>query len=588
MPAIYPGPVRHPDSPPHGQPGIGSGSKFRWTGSLVTLLVIIGFSALAGYVFSGAWRTLLGLPAASELDHLNPSGVIEVYDRFDRLVCKIRGDEYSTPVNLSLVSRDMRKAILAAEDHHFYRHAGISLPSIIRATASNLRAGRIVEGGSTITQQLVKNMFFKNEDRTVAVKLKEICVALELEGKHSKDSILEAYLNNVYFGNGAWGIERAASVYFGKPASRLNLAESAYLAALVKAPSELSSPANQESARQRQRHILDKMADYGLASRHDADQAKRARLVFSKQADAFRRNFHFLSYVQELLRQRLSKEKLLNDRLRVYTSLDPQAQALAQQALADGIRKAPRGVNQGALVSISVQDNSVLSMVGGVGDFWQNQFNRATNPHTAGSAFKPFVYMAALRYGVIGPDTLIDDYPLTITRPASAPYSPKNFDGRFAGLMTVRQALARSSNLCAVRVGQAVGIEKVVETARLAGIQSRLDPFPSLALGSCAVSPLEMANAYATLARYGVFATPVVIRRVEDTHGKTIVLSDQQSGRVFDPEPVAQLVDVLETVVDRGTGRRARLPDRPAAGKTGTSDESRDVWFIGFTPEVVT
>jgi penicillin-binding protein 1A len=561
---------------------------FGRTGSLATLLVVIVFSALAGYVFSGAWRATLGLPDAAALDRLYPSGAIEVFDRFDRLVCTIRGDEYSTPVNLSLVSSHMRKAILAAEDRHFYRHAGISLPSMIRATASNLRAGRIVEGGSTITQQLVKNMFFKHEDRTIWVKLKEICLALELEKRHGKESILAAYLNNVYFGNGAWGIERAANAYFAKPASRLNLAESAYLAALVKAPSDLSSPANHKSARKRQHHILDKMADYGLASRQDTDMAKRAQLVFSQQPDAFHRNFHYLCYVQELLRQRLGREKLFNDRLRVYTALDPQAQALAEQALAGGIRRAPRGVNQGALVSISVKDNSVLAMVGGVGDFWLNQFNRATNPHTAGSAFKPFVYMAALRYGLIGPDTLIDDFPLTITTPASAPYTPKNFDGRFAGLMTVRQALARSSNLCAVRVGLAVGIEKVVETARLAGIESRMDPFPSLALGSCAVSPLEMANAYATLARYGVFATPVVIRRVEDTHGKTVALSDQQSGRVFGPEPVAQLVDVLETAVERGTGRRARLPDRPAAGKTGTSDESRDVWFIGFTPEVVT
>jgi len=554
-----------------------------------TALFVVILAALIGSLSLAVWRFMLGLPDTSTLSQAQPYGAVQIFDRNDRLVVTVHGDEYRKPVDLKLISPHMRAAILAAEDHSFYQHGGISLSGIVRAFISNARAGHIVEGGSTITQQLVKNLFFQNRDRTIPTKLKEMYLAIELERRHSKDWILATYLNQVYFGNGAWGVERAANRYFSKPASKLTLGESAFLAGLVNAPSDLSLSANRKRAIARQTQILKQAQEYGLASKPDVQYALSHPITFKEGSAPLQKYPYYVASVIQLLRKRLGDDHLWRQPLSVYTNLDPVAQEQAERTLTAGIKRAPPGVSQGALVSISVADGAVLAIVGGVGNFWKYQFNRATNPHTAGSAFKPFVYLAALRYRAIGPDTLVDDYPVSIDMPAQpVTYSPKNFDGDFMGTMSIRKALVLSRNVCAVRVAEQVGLDKVVETARLAGIQSRLDPYPSLALGSCAVSPFELANAYATLARGGIAIEPSLVRRIEDGQGKVVAVFPAKSERVFDAEPVAQLVDVLVDVVERGTGRQAQLPDRTVAGKTGTSDQSRDIWFVGFTPGVVT
>ncbi|MBI4533597.1 MAG: hypothetical protein HY711_06585 [Candidatus Melainabacteria bacterium] len=298
---------------------------------------------------------------------------------------------------------------------------------------------------------------------------------------------------------------------------------------------------------------------------------------------------YYISYVLELLRDRFSQSEMRRQGLRVYTNLDPVAQEAGETILGEAIKKAPKGVSQGALVSVTVQDGAVLAIVGGVGNFWKNQWNRATNPHTVGSSFKPFVYLTALIKRVITPDSLVEDEPLVIKQPWGLPdYAPKNFDKRFLGKITVHRALALSRNVCAVRVAQKAGMDSVVETARLAGIQAKLDPNLSLALGSSAVSPLEMAGAYATFARGGVAIRPQVLRRIENNKGQIIELFETKVDKSFEAEPTAQLVSMLQEVVTSGTGTQARLVDRPVAGKTGTADESKDIWFIGFTPDLVT
>jgi penicillin-binding protein 1A len=311
--------------------------------------------------------------------------------------------------------------------------------------------------------------------------------------------------------------------------------------------------------------------------------------VFKRSVDPLQKYPYYVSYVLQLLRDRFSQAEMRRQGLRIYTNLDPGAQEAAEKTLGDGIKKAPKGVSQGALASVNVSDGAVVALVGGVGNFWKNQWNRATNPHTAGSSFKPFVYLTGLIKNAITPDSIVDDSPITIKQGWGLPdWSPKNFDHKFMGNIPVRKALALSRNVVSVRIAQKVGIENVVETARLAGVQSKLDPNLSLALGSSAVTPLEMAGAFATFARGGVAIRPRILRRIEDSKGQVIELFEPRVDKVFQLEPVAELVDMMQDVVRWGTGTQARLPDRPVAGKTGTADEAKDIWFIGFTPDLAT
>ncbi|HEY9785270.1 MAG TPA: transglycosylase domain-containing protein [Candidatus Obscuribacterales bacterium] len=561
------------------------GRLFRFSFYATVVVAAVG----AGYFGASLWRQLQDLPDITLVERYEPIEAIQVYDRYDHLVATVEGDEDRRVIPLNQVSTQMQQAILAAEDHHFYEHHGINLMSIMRATMANLQAGHVVEGGSTITQQLVKNLFFTEAQRNIDRKIKEAYLAWQLEARYPKERILEMYLNQVYFGNNAYGIERAASRYFDRTAAGLSLAQSAFLAGLVKAPSELGSPANRNQAYTRQKEILDKMQEYGYITAKQCKAAKAEKLVFKKGSNPLQKYPYYMSYVLELLRNEFSQAEMRKQGLRVYTNLDPKAQELAEKTLSEAIKKAPKGVSQGALVSVTVSDNSIVAMVGGVGNFWKHQFNRATNPHTAGSSFKPFVYLTAFMKGVVTPDSIIEDTPLVVKQPWGLPdYAPKNFDRKFMGKIKVRTALALSRNVPAVRIAQLAGIDSIVETARLAGITTKLDPNLSLALGSSAVSPLDMASAYSTFVRGGVAIKPQALRRIENNRGQVIQVFESRVDKVFNMEPVARLVDVLQDVVKYGTGTQAKLEDRPVGGKTGTADEGKDIWFIGFTPDLVT
>ena len=557
----------------------------RYSLIVACIVVAVGF----GYIGAKIWKQLHDLPDITLVERYEPIEAIQLYDRNDHLICTVEGDEDRRVVPLNQISLQMQQAMLAAEDHHFYEHHGVNVLSIVRATLANLQAGHVVEGGSTITQQLVKNLFFTEAQRTMDRKVKEAFVAYELEHRYPKEKILEMYLNQVYFGNNAYGIERAASRYFNKTAAELTVAQAAFLAGLVKAPSELGTLANRKAAISRQYEILDKMVEYGYITKNQAANAKKQKLVFKKGANPLQKYPYYVSHVLEQLRDRFSQAEMRRQGLRVYSNLDPQAQEIAEKTLAADLAKAPKGVSQAALVSVSVQDGAVLAMVGGVGDFWKHQFNRATNPHTAGSSFKPFVYLTALIKGVLTPDSIIEDTPLVIHQPYGLPdYAPKNFDHKFLGRIPLRKALALSRNVCSVRIAQLVGIDSVVETAREAGITTKLEPNLSLALGSSAVTPLDMAGAYATFARMGVAIKPQVLRRIENNRGQVIEVFQPSVDKVFPVEPVARLVSMMQDVVKFGTGTGAKLDDRPVAGKTGTADAAKDIWFVGFTPDMVT
>lgn len=564
-------------------------------GSFIKGCLLVLFLAIAiplGYIGAKVYQQLKDMPDISVLEKYEPIEAIQIFDKNDHLVCTVEGDEDRRVVPLKQVSTQMQQAMLAAEDHHFYEHHGINPISIVRASLTNIQAGRVKEGGSTITQQLIKNLFFEDQGRTMDRKVKEAFMSYEVERRYSKDRILEMYLNQVYFGNGGYGIERAAQRYFDRSAATLSLAQSAFLAGLVKAPSELGDTNNRKAAIERQHEILDKMVEYGYITEDQKKKASKEKLVFKKGVNPLQKYPYYISYVLEELRGRFSEAEMRRQGLKVYTNLDPQVQELAERVLntdAKDKRKVPPGVSQLALVSVSVKDGSVQALVGGVGDFWKNQFNRATNPHTAGSSFKPFVYLTAFLKNTFKPDSVIDDTPLTIHQGWGLPdWSPKNFDHRFMGRITVRRALCMSRNVPAVKIGKAVGIENVIETARLAGITTRLDPNLSLSLGSSAVSPLDMAGAYATFARGGIAIKPQVLRRIENNRGQIIESFEPRVDKVFDTDAVARLVDVLQDVVRAGTGTAAKLPDRPVAGKTGTADAGKDIWFCGFTPDTVT
>jgi penicillin-binding protein 1A len=544
----------------------------------IGIAAICSVPSLQGLVSSsGLWMP----PVLEETS----KGVV-VYDHKDRYICTVYKDKDKEPVPLNKVSRSMLDAILAAEDNNFYKHPGVDPFAIVRAISRNVQAGKVVEGASTITQQLARNLYLDPADRSLNRKVYEAYLAMQIESRYPKERILELYLNEVYFGRGAYGIERAASNYFNKRASQLTTAESAFLAGIVRSPSLLANPDNKAEAIARRNNVLDQMVSRQMLTSAAGQRAKQAPLAFSYGPHRLRYP-HYIQHVVSILKKELGDD-IWKRGYKVYTNLDPALQKCAERTLHTGLKSRAQGIDQGALVTMRLKDGAVLAMVGGLGSYDKNQWNRAVYPHTAGSSFKPFVYLSGLLNGVINQDSLIADTPLVIKNPGSRDYTPKNFDGGFSGWMTAREALARSRNICALRVALATGLGNVINTARDAGINSQLDAYPSLALGSCAVSPLDMTEAYGTIARAGEHLPASFIRKIITKDGVSVRTYANAPSRTFPQEETAQLIDGLEDVVNSGTGARAKLPGIPTAGKTGTADKGKDIWFIGFTPEYVT
>ena len=555
----------------------------------VLAMLSVGMLAVLGTLVG---RQVATVPDLAFLQNYHPVDAIEIYDKNDHMICSINKEEMRKTVALSSISKDLQNAVLAAEDHHFYQHHGINFPSIFRAFFVNLQAGHVVEGGSTISQQLVKNLFFNDAGRTFVRKIAEAIVAEEVENRYTKKEILAMYLNEIYFGNGAHGIEQAAKIYFAETAAQITLPQAAFLAAVIKAPSVNGRVDHRAETLDRQREILDSMAEYGYITPAQMQKAKASPLDFQLAGDReiehlFTKYPYYVSYVLSQIRNQFDDNQIRRTGLRVFTNLDPVAQASAEEILSREIKLAPKGVDEEALVSINLRDGAVIAIVGGAGDYWKNQWNCATNPHTVGSAFKPFVYLTAFLQGALDVDSQLVDEPLTVNQ-IDMTYTPKNYDGKYLGKISVRQALAKSRNTCAVRVAQKVGVSNIVTTAQSLGISSKMEPNLSIALGSCAASPLELAAAYGTLARGGVAIEPWTVRHIDDLNSHVKALYGPTPHRVLPEEPITRLVDIMQDVVTSGTGTLAKLPDRPVAGKTGTADQGRDLWFIGFTPDMVT
>jgi len=466
--------------------------------------------------------------------------------------------------------------VIATEDRRFYSHFGIDLIGIARAAVANLRAGHVVQGGSTITQQLAKNLFL-TPDRTMLRKAQEMVLAVWLEHRFTKDQLLGIYLNRVYFGAGAYGVDAASRRYFGKSARRLNLYECATIAGLLKAPSKFSPAGNRKRASERTAQVLANMVDAGYLTDADAQSALKQSIVLASVPVTQPGMRYFADWVED---QAVAGG--YNGDLVVTTTLDPPMQAAAEQVIDSMLtRDGPKAeASQGALIAMS-PDGAIRAMVGGR-DYHESQFNRVTQAtRQPGSAFKPFVYLTALEQGMQPTDRFIDG-PVRI-----GDWQPHNYETGYRGEVSMADAVAQSINTVAVKVGQSVGLRNVIAVARRLGITTELNPDPSLALGTGEVTLLDLTTAYCAFASGGNGAWPYGITEIRDGGGKLLFARQGGGpGRVIEPGFVDEMDQMLSGVIAHGTGKAAQI-GRPAAGKTGTTSDFRDALFVGYTADLV-
>jgi len=652
-----------------------------WT---FVVLLTVGTGVSGGFFFA----FMRDLPNLSSLEEYRSSLITNLYSDRDELFASFY-EQKRIPVLLEKIPQNLKNAIIAVEDAQFYKHHGLNLRGIVRAALANLRAGEVVEGGSSITQQLAK-VFFLNPEKSVPRKIKEALLAIEIEKKFSKDKILELYCNHIYFGHGAYGVEAAAQTYFRKPAEKLSLGECAMLAGLPRAPTYYSPIIDKERASKRRAHVLTRMMEEGFLRKKEAVQA--AKEPFDEQYFSRFRTFapYFVEYVRQYLEEKYGSYALYHGGLRIYTTLNLEIQKAAEEAIQKGLRdidkaRGYRGKTvvepikasdskkgrsfiyrpqlgdildatvekvgrlglevavgqyrgevpfdkvawanikdlrahfesgqiikvqvlsiddqkrvltlaleqepeiEAAFLAIDPRTGETKAMIGGY-DFSRSRFNRAIQAkRQPGSAFKPFIYAAAFDLG-FSPSAVIDDSPVTyqaVINGQLTDWSPQNYDGKFRGPITLREALEDSVNVATIRLLEQVGVHRVVEMAHQMGIQSELRPEYALALGVSEVSLMEMVSAFGVLANRGVRCEPFAIRRVTDRDGKILEEHFPEGQQVIREETAYTTAEVMKGVVERGTAAKASVLERPLAGKTGTTQDSTDAWFVGFTPSLV-
>jgi 1A family penicillin-binding protein len=577
----------------HPQDQASSGFEFfkgvgQVTGATLLSLALLTSSIVAGGLV-GLAISFRNLPDVRQLRSFSPTETTHIYDIKGKLLASVHGEANREVVPLDKISPNLKRAVLASEDGHFYDHHGINPSGVGRAVVVNLVAGGVKEGGSTITMQLVKNLFLSHR-RAFTRKLAEAVLAIRLEQILEKDEILEMYLNQVYWGHNNYGVQTAARSYFNKSSEFLTLGESAMMAGLIQAPEEFSPFASMKKAKQKQKEVLGRMLDLQWITQKEYDDALKEEIklgrIRSFQGSA-------LPYISNTVAQELVKkfgrDTLLKGGMRVQTTVDAKFQMMAEATvskwhknlLGQGLRK-----NQLALVAIDPRTHFVKALVGGV-DPKASEFNRATQAlRQPGSSFKPFVYYAAFATGKYGPDSTVIDAPVSY-RDGNGWYFPRNYDGGFSGAMSIRTALAQSRNIPVIKLGKAIGMNKVIETCRTLGIMSPMEPVTSLPLGAIGVTPLEMASAYATFANYGWQSPTTVIARITDSSGNVLLDNTPKPQRVLDSWASAAIINVMESVVTSGTGKGAAL-DRPSAGKTGTTSSEKDIWYVGTVPQLTT
>jgi penicillin-binding protein 1A len=550
---------------------------------LVTSILIV--TALSG-IMVGLALSYNDLPDVRVLQSYTPGESSYIYDINGKVMATLHGEENREVVPLERISANLKLSVIAIEDSNFYQHNGVNPVGILRAMVINLQRGRTVEGASTLTQQLVKNLFLTPRE-AISRKVTEAVLAMRVEKLFKKDEILGMYLNQIYWGHNTYGAETAARSYFNKSSADLSLGEAALMAGIIKAPESYSPFINFKAAKQQQALVLNRMERLGWISAQEAQSAKSEPLKFGHLAsfEHSRSPFVTNSVVQELT-NRFGQQMIERGGLRVQTSVDWKLQTIAEDTIKYGSQLLAGQANQLALVAIDPRTHYVKALVGGV-DSKKTSFNRVTQAQRQpGSSFKPFVYYTAFASGKYTPDSTIDDSPVSYNDGSTERFVPQNYDKTFKGSMSLRQALAQSRNIPAIVLGQKVGLSKVIDVCRSLGVKSPIAPVISLPLGAVDLTPLEMASAYATFANNGWQSQPTMIVQVKNSKGQIMLDNTPHPKLVLDQWATASLNDALQAVVNGGTGAAAYF-GRPAAGKTGTTSSERDIWFVGFVPQLV-
>ncbi len=550
------------------------------------LLIICGTVTLC--IGSGlAWFLSLNIPDIRSVNDYRPLVATMVLDKNGRTIDAIF-EEYRIVIKYKQMPDLLPKAFVAAEDSRYWEHGGLDLWSIARAAINNMRSGRRSQGGSTITQQVTRSLMLSRE-KSYFRKITEAILSYRLDRMLTKEEILSIYLNEIYLGSGAYGVEAAARTYFNKPAARLNLAEITILAGLPQSPSRYSPLSHFKRAKARQRYVLNRMAEDGIISPAAARRAYEQKLTLGHPVENRAANGYFAQYVRSRLEPRYGRKALLRDGLRVYTTLDLDLQRAAVRAIREGTRAVQARHNtkkppQAALVALDTASGRILAMAGGT-DYNVSQYNRAVLANRQpGSVFKPLIYAAAFERG-ISPAATIDDKPFSIRNRDGSVWSPKNYSNRYYGPTSLRDGLIHSRNIVAIKLLQKTGIKPVLKLAENAGITAPLKHELPLALGASPVSVLEMTGAYTMFANKGLHHPPVCITRVQDRNGRITLWQQPRPNRVITAQTADEINAILSKVISSGTGSLAR-GIAGAAGKTGTSDNNMDAWFIGYTKEV--
>jgi penicillin-binding protein 1A len=556
-------------------------------------------SALIAGGLVGLAMSFRNLPDVRVLKDYVPTETTYIYDVKGTQLASLHDEANREVVPLENISPNLKISLLAIEDSHFFMHQGINATGVGRAVVANFSKGGVAEGGSTITMQLIKNLFL-SQKREFTRKLAESVLSIRLEQVFRKEKILEMYLNQVYWGHNNYGAETAAQSYFGKHAADLNLAEGALMAGLIQSPERWSPFVNLKKSQIRQREVLTRLRSLGWITDAQDKEARAYKIKIGKIKTWQRSKLPFVTEaVIDELNQKFGRETVRKGGMRIQTTVDYKFQQDAEE-LISSIGKSYGQDFQIALAAVDPRTHFIKAMVGGV-DYKKSSFNRATDARRQpGSSFKPFVYYTAFATGKYSPESIIYDTPVRY-RDGDGYYAPKNYAGGYSGAITIRQALKMSANIPAVKMGKAVGLDKVIQTCRTLGIRSPLEPVVSLPLGATDLSPMEMAGGFATFAAAGWQSEfPAVgnasqssttsIVRVSDSEGNILLDHSPEKGnrkQVLDPWASAQITSAMESVIygSGGTGKNAAI-GRPAAGKTGTTSSERDVWFVGFVPQL--
>lgn len=549
-----------------------------------TLIIIFSLSIVFGLSSGLIYWTVSDLPNIKLLEEYAPFESSKVYSNDGKLLAEFY-IERRTYIPYFQIPDHVKKAFISVEDIRFYSHPGVDIIGIIRALWHDIKAGEIVEGGSTITQQLARMLFLK-PDKSLSRKIKEAILSFKIENNYTKDEILGMYLNQAYFGTRAYGIEAASQTYFGKSVNELTISEAALLATLPKAPSIYSPFKNPEKALERRTFVLKNMLKNRYITINQYQKACSEPLPTKPYLRKYEAPF-FIEFLRTNLENKYGNE-LYTSGYKIYSSIDYNMQKIAEEAIVNGITKLEKRVKPGvesALVVLDLNTGYIRAMVGGK-DFWQNQFNRATMAlRQPGSAFKPFVYMSAIENGMKSNDLIIDS-PISFrgAKPGQR-WNPKNYDGKYYGRVTLKTALAKSLNAATIRLAANVGLDNIIEMAQRLGIRSNLQPYLPIAIGASDVTLLDMVIAYSSFAK-GYRPKPLLYEKILNRDGAIIEQIEPQLDEVLNEDDIKEMKILLRAVIEEGTAFRAKEISRFVYGKTGTTNEYTDAWFIGFDDKI--